>query len=152
YALWNRRFNADPKIIGQTVSIDRQPYVVIGIAPQFFKGLSGNADLFLPIKARPAGDLNGAQSHEFWMVARRAPVVSDAQATAAVRLLGARINDAYTDAFAGGARWGATARPLDGERLAPAVKRSLLVLFGAVGFVLLIACVNVANLLLGRAS
>lgn len=152
YSLWNRRFNADPSIIGRTVSIDREPYVVVGIAPQFFRGLSGDADVFVPITARTAEDLNQPQSHEFWMVARRAPGVTDAQATAAVKVLGDRINDLFTDQFARGGRWGATARPLNNERLAPAIKRSLLVLFGAVGFVLLIACVNVANLLLGRAN
>ena len=153
YSLWSRRFNADPAIIGHTVVIDRQPYLVIGIAPQFFKGLSGDADLFVPIKSRPVGDLDGPQSHEFWLVARRAPGVSVAQATTAVRLLGARVNDTYSPIRS--ASWtlgSAMGRPLDGERLAPSVKRSLLVLFGAVGFVLLIACVNVANLLLGRAS
>jgi predicted permease len=152
YSLWNRRFNADPSIIGRTVAVDREPYVVIGIAPQFFNGLTGSADVFLPIKARDAGDLEQAQSHEFFMVARRAPGVTDAQAIAAVQTLGARLNDTFADALPPGARWGATARPLDAERLAPSMKRSLLVLFGAVGFVLLIACVNVANLLLGRAN
>src|SRR5262249_53316593 len=92
YSLWNRRFNADPNILGRTVMVDREPYVVIGIAPQFFNGLTGTADVFLPIKARAAADLAEAQSHEFWMVARRAPGVSEAQASTEVQALGGRLN------------------------------------------------------------
>ena len=152
YALWNRRFNADPSIVGRTVVIDREPYLVVGIAPQFFSGLSGNAELFLPITSREASDLEQPMSHEFFLVARRASAVTQAQATAAVKTIGVQLGEAFPDAFTPGAQWGATAQPLDSQRLAPAVKKSLLVLFGAVGFVLLIACVNVANLLLGRAS
>jgi predicted permease len=152
YSLWNRRFNADPNIVGRTVAIDREPYVVVGIAPQFFNGLTGNADLFLPITARDAASLDQPMSHEFYMVARRAPGITEAQAIAAVKTIGGQLGEAYPDPFTGTAKWGAIAHPLDSQRLAPAVKRSLLVLFGAVGFVLLIACVNDANLLLGRAS
>lgn len=151
YALWDRRFNADPAVIGQTVQIDRQPWVVIGIAPRDFKGLTGEAQVFTPITARPAADLKGPQSHEFWVVARRKPGVSIEQARAEAVVLGSRIDATYHDLFSGG-HWSAKAAPLDDARLAPTVKQSLLILFGAVGFVLLIACVNVANLLLGRAS
>ena len=55
YALWNRRFNADPTIVGRRSASIASRTSIIGIAPQFFKGLSGNADLFVPITARPAG-------------------------------------------------------------------------------------------------
>ena len=151
YRLWDRRFNADPAVVGRTIDLDREPYTIIGVAPRDFAGLSGQAEVFVPITARPAEDLEQAQSHEFWMVARRAPGVSVEQSVAAVKLLGSRVNDAYPDHIAN-ARWGATAEPLNNARLAPSIRRSLLVLFSAVGCVLLIACVNVANLLLGRAA
>jgi predicted permease len=151
YSLWERRFNADPSIVGRTIDLDRQPYTVVGIAPRNFAGLTGQAEIFVPLMARPAEDFHQPQSHEFWMVARRAPGVSAAQAVAAVRVLGRQVNDAIPDAYSKNP-WGATAERLDAARLAPIVRRSLLVLFGAVAFVLLIACVNVANLLLGRAT
>jgi len=151
YGFWERRFNADPSIVGRTIDIDHQPYTVVGIGPRDFTGLSGQADLFLPLMVRPAEEFTQPQSHEFWMVARRAPGVSAQQALAAVRVLGKQVNDAVPDSYSK-TPWGATTEPLDNARLAPSVRRSLLVLFGAVGFVLLIACANVANLLIGRAN
>ena len=154
YSLWQRRYNADPSIIGKTIDLNRDPYTIVGVTPEGFTGLSGQSEIFVPVTTRPAkDDLDQAQSHEFFLVARRKPGVSAAAATAAVHVLGGRVYDAFPDArFGGGAKWSATAHPLDDVRIAPMVRRSLLILFGAVGFVLLIACVNVANLLLGRAS
>jgi predicted permease len=150
-ALWQRRFNADPSIVGRVIEIDRQPWVVIGVAPPEFKGLTGQAQLFTPITARSARDLGGPQSHQFFAVARRKPGVTAAQAQSEMTALGKRISETYPNEY-DNTPWGAKATALDDARLAPAVKQSLLVLFGAVGFVLLIACVNVAGLLLGRAS
>jgi putative ABC transport system permease protein len=154
YALWQRRYNADPSVIGQTIDMNRDPYTIVGVAPEGFTGLTGQSQIFVPVTTRPGKeDLDEAQSHEFFLVARRKPGVSVGAAIAAVRVLGGRVYSAFPDGrFGNGAKWGATARPLDDVRIAPAVRRSLLILFGAVGFVLLIACVNVANLLLGRAS
>ena len=149
--LWQTRFDADPSIVGKTIDIDREPYTIVGVTPRNFRGLTGQAQFFLPITTLDAEDLSQAQSHSFWLVARRAHGVSLAQAEAAARTLGTRVSDAYPDRF-GKAKWGAKAAPLDDARLAPTVRRSLLVLFGAVVLVLLIACVNVANLLLARAG
>jgi putative ABC transport system permease protein len=152
YALWQRRYNLDPAIIGTTVDVNRDPYTVVGVAPNGFTGLTGQAEIFVAVTTRPADDLNQAQSHEFSLVARRKPGVSVARAAGAANVLGRRVNMAFPDRLFGSAQWGAKAQPLDAARVAPAIRRSVLILFGAVGFVLLIACVNVANLLLGRAS
>jgi putative ABC transport system permease protein len=152
YAFWERRFNADPSVIGRVLDLDRDAFTVIGVAPRGFLGLTGTGEVFVPITTRPADDLGQAQSHEFWLVARRAAGVSPEQAASAVVVLGARVSEALPDKIFATARWGAKAQPLDAVRVSPLIKRSLLILFGAVGFVLLIACLNVANLLLGRAS
>ena len=153
YALWQRRYNADPSIVAKTLELDRNPYAVVGVAPPGFRGLTGQAEMFIPITTRAASDLveHHAQNHEFYMVARRRPDVSAAAASIAVKLLGARVRDAFSER-ASDRGWGATARPLNDIRVSPLVRRSLLVAFGAVACVLLIACVNVANLFLGRAS
>ncbi|HEX8944225.1 MAG TPA: ABC transporter permease [Gemmatimonadaceae bacterium] len=151
YSLWQHRFDADPAIVGRTMDVDRVPYTIIGVAPQDFRGLSGQAQFFLPITTLPTEELEQAQSHSYWLVARLARGETREQAEAATRALGTRVSDALPDPF-NKAKWGAKASPLDGARLAPSIRRSLLVLFGAVALVLLIACVNVANLLLGRAS
>jgi putative ABC transport system permease protein len=149
--LWQTRFDADPSIVGKTIDVDRKPYTIIGVTPQQFSGLTGQAKLFLPVTTFPPEDLAQAQSHSFYLVARLAAGVTRDQAESATRALGARVSAAYPNRY-DKAAWSAKASPLDDARLAPSVRQSLLVLFGAVALVLLIACVNVANLLLGRAA
>jgi putative ABC transport system permease protein len=152
YSLWQRRFNLDPTVIGKTIDINHDPYVVVGVTPDGFKGSTGQAEVFLPVTTRSADDLGEAQSHEFSLVARRKPGVGIDRAANEVAILGQRVNEGFPDKLFGNLRWGAAARPLDAGRVSPVVRRSILILFGAVAFVLLIACVNVANLLLGRAG
>ena len=150
YEIWQRRFNADPSIIGRTIDIDREPWTIIGVGPRDFRGLSGQADILLPATAAPPGRL-AVQNYPFWLVGRRAPGVTAAQAAGATAILGVQVGDAFPNPM-GNQKWQAAASPLNDARLDPTIKRSLLVLFGAVVLVLGIACVNVANLLLGRAS
>jgi putative ABC transport system permease protein len=167
YGLWQRRYNADPSIVGKMLDLDadpafvgadpdpnRKPYMVVGVAPAGFRGLTGQADVFIPLTTRPANDLVWYQAayHQFFMVARRKPDIGTVAAISAVKLLGARVQDATSKGHSTGTGWGATARPLSDIRVSPLIRRALLVAFGAVALVLLIACVNVANLLLGRAS
>jgi predicted permease len=150
YAFWQRRFNADPAAIGATIDFDHDPYVIIGVGPQTFRGLTGQAEVFIPLLTGVADDW-GPYSHGLSLVGRLRPGVTASQATAAAAVIGPIINDAYPNT-ATKAKWTATARPLNSGRVSPIIERSLLVVFAAVGLVLLIACVNVANLLLGRAS
>lgn len=150
YVLWQRRFNADPSIIGRTIGIDGEPWTIIAVGPRDFRGLSGQADLLLPATTQPAAQM-GPQWFNHSLVARRRPNVTEAQAAQATIALGAQVAKAYPNPM-GKLSWEVTASPLDDARLEPVIKRSLLVLFGAVGLVLLITCVNVASLLLGRAN
>ena len=150
--LWARRFSADSAVLGKSLSIDGQPHTIVGVAPAHFRGLSGRADFWVPVMSRPADEINQAWSHSYYSVARLKPGVSPAQAKAEVRRLGAVIHSAHPHPDIQGDPWGAIARELDATRVDPLIKRSLLVLLGAVGLVLLIACANVANLFLVRAA
>src|SRR5687768_1137552 len=151
-ALWKRRFNADPAALGRTLTLFGQPYTIVGVLPPGFSGLSGRAELLIPIMSQPAEQINQAWSHSYYAIARLKPNVTPAQAIDASQTLGIRVGAAYPHPEFGTSDWGVTARPLDATRVDPVVRRSLLVLLGAVGLVLLIACANVANLFLVRAS
>jgi hypothetical protein len=150
---WSGRLNADPNILGRTLDIEGAPFTVVGVLPAGFAGLSGHADLWMTIGARRPYyfEPNEAWDHEFTMIGRLAPGITVARAEADVALLGPRVNMAFPGFGGDISGWGAAARPLDGARVDPIVRRSLLVLLGAVGFVLLIACANLANLFLVRA-
>lgn len=155
-ALWQRRFNADPQIVGKTLPLDNESWEIIGVLRPDFRGLSGNADAIVNITARSAESLKEAWSLELSMIGRLKRGVSPEQANAEAGLIGPRVYAMFTQAGTlttskAPAKWTATARPLNTIRVAPNLRRSLLVLFGAVGMVLLIACVNIANLLLARA-
>jgi len=152
HSLWERRYGSDPAIIGKPISLDLRSYTVVGVLPVGFQGLSGPADVWVPVHTlNGPDDLDQPFSHSWSMVARLKPGVTPAQAAAAVTLLGMRVAEAYPDPI-GRAGWGAIARPLDATRIDAVLRQSVLVLFGAVGFVLLIACANIANLLLARGT
>lgn len=149
-SLWSRRFNADSTALGKTLTIDRIRYTVIGVLPPGFKGMSGTADIWVPILARRAWVFDQAMDHEFHMVGRLREGVTPGQAATAVAVLGRQVDGAYPEHFDGGGM-GTTAVSLDRTRVDDQVRRSVLILLGAVTFVLLIACANIANLFLVRA-
>jgi putative ABC transport system permease protein len=152
--LWRSAFGADPGVLGRTITLNGVRLTVVGIMPPGFSGLSGEADVWTPITMAPALVFRNRlrQQLSFWhsVVARvprpEAPLAATALATAA-RAISERIP--FADAF-GPVELGLTSRPLAGTRTDRSLGRELLILLAAVGFVLLIACVNVANLLLAR--
>jgi len=150
-ALWQRRFAADPTVLGRTLDIDGKPHTIIGVMPGTFAGLSGRAQVWMPIATEIPVDFTEAWDLSYSVVARLAPGITGARAISDVRAIGVRI-DAATPYFMGHEHWGATARFLDAKRVDPVIRRSLFVLSAAAGFVLLIACANIAGLLLVRAE
>ncbi len=155
-ALWQRRFQADPHVIGQLLRVDSSSYQIIGVLPAAFRGMSGKAEILVPVAAETAENLN-AWDFEFSLVGRLRPGVSADRADADAKRVAPLVyqatpRDKNTLSSGPDSPWSAAARPLNSVRVASPMRRSLLVLFGAVAMVLLIACVNLANLLLGRAT
>jgi putative ABC transport system permease protein len=149
HALWERRFGADPAILNQKITLDNRKVTVIGVmAPQF--QYPAGVEIWLPFSF-PASMQSPFRSREFHFLrplARLKPGVSRAQAQAEVEGIARRLQALYpkTNANQSLFLW-----PLQ-ERLVGNIRLTLLTLLGAVGCVLLIACANVANLLLARAS
>ncbi|PYV10135.1 MAG: hypothetical protein DMG07_21690, partial [Acidobacteria bacterium] len=151
HGLWQRRFGGDPAVVGTTITLDTRTYTVVGVLPPGFRGLSALAEVWMPTMTLGAEDLAERWNHSHDVIARLRPGVTAAQAKSAVEVLGKQVDEAHPNR-APSVPWGARARTLAEARIDPAIRRSVLVLFGAVGFVLLIACVNVANLQLARSS
>jgi putative ABC transport system permease protein len=144
--LWRRRFAGDPAVVGRTIAINGDPYVVVGILPPAFSFLGLDAQLLLPLSFEPGDNMNSHNNYFLRMVGRLGRGVTSAQAAADLnRILEAII--AETSVNGGTAIAVAPFRDV----LVGDVRRPVLVLLGAVGFVLLIACANLANLLLARA-
>jgi putative ABC transport system permease protein len=151
YGLWQRRFGGDPKIVGREIPLGSAPSLVLGVMPQNFKyPLGGETyDFWMPLSnATPAGDLSGRGSVFLPVVARLKEGVTIAQAQAEADTIASRLAMQYP---ATNTAQGYALKPMH-ENLVGDLRPALLVLLGAVGCVLLIACVNVANLLLARAA
>lgn len=152
HAYWERRFNADPKVLGRNINIRGESFQIIGVWPANFRGLTGNADIWMPVLQYNPDAAAEPFGHQFEQIARLKPGVSSGQAKAAVLLLGAMIDKQYPSKQFTKEKPGAVARELNTVRVDPLVRRSLFILVGAVALVLLIVCANVANLFLVRAA
>ena len=144
HGLWQRRFGGDVNVLGTAVRLDNQPHTIIGVAPSGFD-YPEQTEVWRPLGWDPAQHSRSARFFE--VVARLRPGLTVTQARADITALGRRLEDDYPDSNLG---WGALVVPLH-EQLVGDARPALFVLLGAVGFVLLVACANVANLLLARA-
>ena len=151
--LWQRRFGSDPSIIGKPLTLNGQPYTVVGVLPKNFRfpdpfqsTMEENA-IWVPIafSSEEAGNRGG---HYLLVYARSKPNVTVKQAQADMSTIAARLQQQYPDT---NTSVGAVVTSLH-EQVVGDIRPALLILLGAVAFVLLIACANVANLLLARAA
>ena len=148
HATWQTQFGGDPAVIGKTISLDGKSYTVVGVMPAGFEFFRRD-DLFVPLGASLLHGDEGRGNHsDMEVLARLKDGVSFGQASAGMDAVAAQLEREYPATNSG--EGALTFRLLD--RYASDVRGTLWVLLAAVGFVLLIACVNVANLLLVRAA
>jgi putative ABC transport system permease protein len=144
HKLWNSQYGGDEQIVGKTIHLDGDAYTVIGVMPSSFEK-PGSVSLWVPL-VWSAQEKAVRGEHSMAAVARLKPGVTVQQAQAQLDTIAARIAEQYPADAAG---WGAAVVPLREETVGD-VRKPLLMLLGAVVFVLLIACANVANLMLAR--
>src|SRR5260370_9595892 len=146
HRLWMERFGSDRDIFGKSIRLNGEPYTVVGILA------AGQPDrlenqLFVPLAFKP--EQINHDFHFILVMARLKPGVTLQQAHAAMDSMTRHIAEVYPKSNKG---WVATVEPLQHDFISKATIKNLWLLMGAVGFILLIACVNVANLLLARAT
>ncbi len=145
--LWRGRFGADPSVLGKALGLDGTTYHVVGVAPPGFQGDSGQAGFWIPFSMGSSGDLTSRKQHWHQVIAHLKTGVTVAQAAAEVRAIMGRLEDQRPS---GWGTWDANAVGLAESKIDPVLSKGLVVLYAAVGFVLLIACANLANLTLAR--
>ncbi len=153
WEFWQRRFGGDPAIVGSTITLNDRSRTIVGVLPRgfhftlsFVVGSTLAQDVWIPPQFSPAA--RTASGRYLQVLARLAPGVSRDAAQLRMAALAKQLEQQFPSRQAG---WGVNIVPLQ-EQTVGDVRRALLIIFGAVGFVLLIACANVANLLLSRAA
>jgi predicted permease len=150
WSLWKRRFGGDSSVIGRKIDLDDKPYTVIGVMPRWFAFPEQKVQIFLPAyhEGTPE-EMATIDDHEFVVIGRLKPSVTREQAAQEISAIVRHIHDAHLDLpFVS---TGAGLRPLI-DYLVGDVKPALYILLAATGCMLLIACLNVANLLIARSA
>lgn len=150
HGFWERRLGADEDIVGTTLNLDAEPYTVVGVMPaEFAFPTSTDIELWTPLAFDP-NDVHGRsrRSRSLTLVGRMAPGTTAEQAQGEMNVLAARIAEEYPQS---NGRWGVRVVAAH-DQLVSASRPALFVLMGSVGFVLLIVCANMANLMLARLS
>lgn len=150
WGLWKRRFGGDPAILNRTIHLNTRAYTVIGVMPAWFSYPDTSRQLWTPINHdKPATLMEAVDDHQFQVIGRLRPGFTLEQGRAELATIVQRVhNEHLNNAFVS---LGANTRPLL-EDMVGEIKRPLYVLLAATGCVLLIACLNVANLLVARSA
>ncbi|MBA3255725.1 MAG: ABC transporter permease [Pyrinomonadaceae bacterium] len=147
YALWQKRFGGDPAIVNKTVTLDGRTFEVIGVMPRDFS-FPQTAELWVPINFDYSPEMKQRKAHFMRPIGKLKAGVTLAQAQADTDAIARRLEEQYPDSNTG---WNLRLVSLR-EQLVGNTRPTLFILLGAVALVLLIACANVANLLLVRAA
>ena len=142
---WRRAFGADPDAVGRTITLNSQPYTIIGVLPPSFRW-GATTDMLAPLAPDPARNRG---DRRLLVIGRVKADATIEQATAELETIATRLGQQFPESNKG---WGILVNSFYDWLIPDTTRRSLLVLLGAVALVLLIACVNVVNLLLARAS
>jgi putative ABC transport system permease protein len=155
--LWRTRFGSDAEISGRSIKLDEKPYTIIGVMPARFQfpstdsTFSDAVDLWVPLAMTSEEKKGRANSFDYGVIGRLKPGVTIEQARSDIEAVAARMQQAHPDVYKGNVEIVASVIGLEQQMVGP-VRPVLLVLFGAVGLVLLVGCANVANLLLARSQ
>ena len=147
YDAWKRRFGGDPGIIGKTLTLNGEPFTVVGVMPEDFRFPLAEVEVWMPAQKWP-NYKNARSFHGCNVIGRLRPDATVAGAEAELRAVAKRLEEAYPEDNKGR---GVQIVGLH-EMLVEDIRPALLILLGAVGFILLIACANIANLLLARGA
>ena len=149
--LWERQFGSDASLIGRTIRLSREDYTVVGVMPESFHLLGFTPQLWTPLVLTAADQTTAARKdRSLYLFARMKPAVTIEEARAELVTLAHRAEENFPETEKG---WGAAVRPLPDFLIHSfGIRTALVILMTTVGFVLMIACANVAGLLLARAA